>query len=701
MLCRWWALLMLGPAIAAASAPVQTPGERWWGVVVGVGEYERLDASLSLEGPPNDVPLVLTWLRRQGVPRRHLTVLADHVPGVDGLPTRAAILDALAALPGRMQSGDIAFLYLAGHGSQQPQGGREWSKADGLDEIFLPRDVGRWDAVSGRVQGAIVDYEIGSAIEALRARGIFVWLVVDSCHSATLARALLVPHVRVRAVSPQQLGAPPETTSAARTSSASAQRLVKAQGLAVPGGYVAFYAAQTTESAPELPLPAGEPGRQVHGLFTYAMLKALDANGRGSYREVAHRILAYYDSIYPATTPEFEGQMDGPIGAPSAPLLAPGVWPAEHDGKNFRIESGRLNGVEPQSLLALYPAIPAAGPEQPIGLLRVNRATLTDAWAQAISDPAELKAWHVRADHSADVASGIVRVLRTQVDTLVRVAGPASCFASLPAPYDCGSASVETAAAAQVARARLMVSQADSLPRGVELTSDVDAADLYLLVRGHQVLVLRSATSPADEALGLDLDSQAASRDLKQILYQANRSIAFSRLAPDFPDQPGALLAEVRMRSAAGRWSSLDGHRSMPIPFNAELSIQLQNTGPDDLDVTILALDDHFGIVPVYPPDRESNLLRKGSARIVTSVWARPSGENELVFIVEKARSGQAHDLSYLAQPGVTRGVDGEGLGGLLERIGFSPRGTRAGVPGEDLQSASIRVLRYEVSAGT
>jgi hypothetical protein len=184
-------------------------------------------------------------------------------------------------------------------------------------------------------------------------------------------------------------------------------------------------------------------------------------------------------------------------------------------------------------------------------------------------------------------------------------------------------------------------------------------------------------------------------------LYQANRSIAFSRLAPDFPDQPGALLAEVRMRSAAGRWSSLDGHRSMPIPFNAELSIQLQNTGPDDLDVTILALDDHFGIVPVYPPDRESNLLRKGSARIVTSVWARPSGENELVFIVEKARSGQAHDLSYLAQPGVTRGVDGEGLGGLLERIGFSPRGTRAGVPGEDLQSASIRVLRYEVSAGT
>src|SRR5580700_1097201 len=104
MLCRWWALVMLAPAIAAASAPAQTSGERWWGVVVGVGEYQRLDASLSLDGPPNDVPLVVTWLRRQGVPRQHLTVLADQVPSADGLPTRAAILGALAALPNRMRS---------------------------------------------------------------------------------------------------------------------------------------------------------------------------------------------------------------------------------------------------------------------------------------------------------------------------------------------------------------------------------------------------------------------------------------------------------------------------------------------------------------------------------------------------------------------------------------------------------------------
>src|ERR1700761_7519395 len=50
MLRRWWARAILAPAIAAASAPAQTPGGQWWGVVVGVGQYERLDESLSLEG---------------------------------------------------------------------------------------------------------------------------------------------------------------------------------------------------------------------------------------------------------------------------------------------------------------------------------------------------------------------------------------------------------------------------------------------------------------------------------------------------------------------------------------------------------------------------------------------------------------------------------------------------------------------------
>ena len=230
----------------------------------------------------------------------------------------------------------------------------KWSKADGLDEIFLPRDVGRWDGASGRVEGAIVGREIGGFVEALRVRGIFVWLVFDSCHSATMARAVMVPHLRTRGLPPDQLGIPRLAAPAMRIQEPRASSpLVRMKGSAAEGGYVAFYAAQTVDVAPQLPLPPGESASQVHGLFTYALLKALAATGAGSYREVAHRILAFYASTYPATTPEFEGVLDGAIGAPGAPLLSPNAWPAQYSATGFHIDSGSLNRITPQSLLAL------------------------------------------------------------------------------------------------------------------------------------------------------------------------------------------------------------------------------------------------------------------------------------------------------------------------------------------------------------
>jgi hypothetical protein len=701
MSCRWWALFMMMPAIAAAAAQADTPGNRWWGVVVGVGQYENLDASLALDGPPNDVPLVVTWLRRQGVPRQHLTVLADQVAHADGLPTRPAILGALRALPEKLTPGDIAFLYFAGHGSQQPQGGAQWSKADGLDEIFLPRDVGRWDGASGQVEGAIVGREIGQAVAALRSRGIFVWLVFDSCHSATMARALMIPHVRLRAVAPDQLGVPSVIDRGARNSESRANQLVKLQGNALAGEYVAFYAAQTVESAPEMPLPAGEPRSQIHGLFTYALLKALAATGTGSYREVAHRILAFYASTYPATTPEFEGALDSAIGAPGAPLLSPDTWPAEHSGAGFRIDSGRLNGITPQTLLALYPSLPGSRNVTALGVLRVSKVTLSDAWADPIDDAQQLRIWKVPVDRSAQVATGVVRVLRTGVDTTVRVAGPAACFPALPAPYGCEFEGDKDGDTAVVDLARRIARSAGRLPPGAEFTQDVDAADLFLLVRNRRVFVLQSASSTLAHSVGVDLDSANAGADLQNVLFRASRSVGLLRLAGDFPEKEGELIAEVRTRDPTGRWRRIGSERSAPVAFGAELSLQLQNTGALDLDVTVLAMDDRFGITPVFPVDQESNLLRKGSARIEISGWARTPGENQLFLVVERARAGRPHDLGYLAQPGVARHASGAGLAALLERIGFSAHGTRSNFSEDDRQESSIKIVRYEVSNGS
>jgi hypothetical protein len=137
------------------------------------------------------------------------------------------------------------------------------------------------------------------------------------------------------------------------------------------------------------------------------------------------------------------------------------------------------------------------------------------------------------------------------------------------------------------------------------------------------------------------------------------------------------------------------------VALGAELTLQLQNTGAQDLDVTILAIDDQFGITAVYPVDQESNLLRQSSARIEISGWARTPGETRLLFIIERARAGRPHDLGYLAQPGVARHANGTGLAALLERIGFSARGLRSNFSEDDRQESSIKVLRFEVSNGS
>ena len=438
----------------------------------------------------------------------------------------------------------------------------------------------------------------------------------------------------------------------------------------------------------------------MHGLFTYALLQSLNATRAGSYREVSHRILAFYASTYPAATPEFEGALDGPIGAPSAPLLPPSAWPAQRSGAQFQIQSGRINGLTLDSLLALYAAIPATKSAVPLALLRVTRVTLTSAWADPVADPVLLKRWQIPADRSEDLASGVVRVLVTPVDTSVRVAGPAACFAALPAPYGCEATRDAAADAASLGLANRLLARSGSLPPGLELTSDMGAADLFLLIRGPRLFVVRFTAKSLDNAVAIDLQSQKAYANLQSVLQMAARAVALTRVARDFPGAQEDLLSEVSFHEPNRAPRPITDQRHSEVPFNADLLIQLQNLGSVDLDVTVLEVDDQFGIESVYPVDGQTNLLRKGSARLDIHGYARPGGEKELILIAEKARAGRPHDLSYLSQPGAARTGGKEGLAAVLERIGFSARGTRSAVSQNDLQSASIKVIRYEVSNG-
>lgn len=289
----------VGPATADDAATGPTVGAATHALLVGVSEYPNLPAMLHLEGPRNDVAMWRDLLADRGVPAGQVTALAD---GLDGaaLPTRQAIFAALDALAASVGPGDAVFLLLAGHGSQQPQGALgDASEADGLDEIFLPYDVGRWNGGAGGVENAIVDDEFGAAIDALRATGAFVWVVFDACHSGTMDRGDADAGVeeRDRGIEPAALGVPLDDLvhgDGDPVEGSMDDDTAPAAPGAAPGALVAFYAAQSWERAPEKMFRNPEGERAFFGLFSRTLADTLAANPEMTFAELIGAVQAHY-----------------------------------------------------------------------------------------------------------------------------------------------------------------------------------------------------------------------------------------------------------------------------------------------------------------------------------------------------------------------------------------------------------------------
>ncbi|MEI2652256.1 MAG: caspase family protein [Microthrixaceae bacterium] len=180
-----------------------------YALLIGANQYPALEERWWLKGPANDVQLVATYLTTEApvpFPAEHVTVLSDGVAGAEA-PTLAAIRGAFAELTAEVQPGDFVYLHFSGHGTQAPAKDAS-TELDGLDELFLPVDIGPWSDQVGEVQNALVDDEIGALIDGLRAKGANVWAVFDSCHSGTATRAVesAEDDVRVRQLPPEALG---------------------------------------------------------------------------------------------------------------------------------------------------------------------------------------------------------------------------------------------------------------------------------------------------------------------------------------------------------------------------------------------------------------------------------------------------------------------------------------------------------------
>lgn len=150
-------------------------------LLVGINDYAPAGAGgPDLRGCVNDVRDMASTLNALGI--------VPALPGnmrilTDARATRKNIMDGLKWLVTDAKKGDVLVFHYSGHGSQLPDigGGDE---LDAFDETICPHDYA--------TAGMIKDDDLRRAFAHLAA-GVNLDVLLDSCHSGTATRDLLMP----------------------------------------------------------------------------------------------------------------------------------------------------------------------------------------------------------------------------------------------------------------------------------------------------------------------------------------------------------------------------------------------------------------------------------------------------------------------------------------------------------------------------
>jgi hypothetical protein len=560
-------ILLLLAAIARAEDHV---------LLVGCTEYPNLKgqrgykAFIRLLGPANDVALVRDALVESlGVDKRRITEL------VGDTPTRANILAQLDRLAREAQRGDRVIVLLAGHGSQMPDASGD--EPDGLDEIFLPCDVKRWNRRKGAVENAITDDEIAQRVRAIRDAGADVWLLMDCCHAGTMVRGAEA-YERSRQLSPDVLGVP----EGARGRGAG-------QGSALDDltGVAALYAAPSFRTTPEMRLPRQASDARWHGLFSFTLAKQLRRTGGNiTFRQLHAQMVAAYQALpYHGTIPVAEGDLDRTLAG--AADGRPPLW-VRWDKDRLVLNAGTLAGIATGTKLKV-----ARLDGTPLGVVEVTGAQLTRATCRA--------------------PGGM----------------------TLPRGEICPATVTES----PIGDLRLRVFVAS------ESNDEIDAcfssqrfvrvdreADADIVVRaGYRLRAARAGTA-------MEFDVRPG--ELQYALERVHRVENLKRVAAG--NRLGALPRGLDVELA--RDGKPLGAGEMLAPGD-EISIVVRNRTGKAWDLTLLALDSHYGIGELFPVDESARLdaQAKGERRLGPFVITDDSqGIEHLLALARARRNGSS-----------------------------------------------------------
>lgn len=666
-------------------------------ILIGASTYPNLDKKYWLKGPANDIDLVATYLtNHSAVPfsAENITILADGIKGKQA-PTLAAIRAAFAALADTVKPGDFVYLHFSGHGSQAPAADPD-SELDGLDELFLPVDIGPWDDQSGTVKNALVDDEIGQMIDALRAKGATVWAVFDSCHSGTVTRAAPTgdDEVRLRKLDPGALGIPADMMDAAAETSRGLdgprQRDDSPLKVGEQGGLIAFFAAQTNETTPEKRMPKGKKGRRSQGVFTFVLFETLSQNPGITYRQLGQEILRQYGVKNLArATPLFEGELDTVVfsGEAAEPVSQ---WPVEMSEDGVSIAAGSLHNLAEGSEMAIM-ASASDDISAAIGYYRIIGVETFTAYLDPIA------ANDKPAIQPADLPRGAyLRQIETAIDFTLTVALPEG----------------QTVPARKLLEAVEILKSEPDFGQRIQFVAPGAPADIRLAVlpksrRPHAIWMLPSI-GILEESDGIttpsistgDKNAEELAQTLSENFTHMSRAFNLLKIGAGFGISD--LDVTVSLRTKNKRNKKLRDLDTLKVPRlipGDEVHILAQNNMDFPVDINVLYVGSDYSIAHFFAGRMQpGDSLKKGLLRITDQAY----GRDRVVLVLTPAKPQSiVENLAFMAQDEITttRGGGGSNIANLLSEAGFGTTTRGAMALDDDSDGPGPQILQFEIDA--
>ncbi len=701
--------LGLGAFPAFAQQAGDDAGRTYHALLVAVTAYPNLPPKASLVGPNNDASLVREFLLNNApvtFEPQNVAVLADGIESTAS-PTRGSIRDALDRLADTVKSGDFVYLQFSGHGTQQPAMDPA-IEPDGLDECFLPADTGMWEDRSKGIPNALIDKEFRDHLQNIRDKGAFIWAVFDCCHSGTMTRAVTESEETERKIDFTDLGIP---------EAAMAEAIAEAQGPATrgmgeesprqnslgltsseptgaesiaPGGMVAFFAAQNTETTPEMPLPKGDPEATKLGLFTYTVFSKIAENPAMTYRQLGQAVLqAYSGDNRMRPTPLFEGDLDRQVFG-STPEDRIAQWAIKAENGMLEIPAGQLHRLSPGTKLAIL-ASPAATLDQAVGYVEVQSAKNLTSRVVPVAHEG-LPALAV-----ADVpANAWARLTELAIGFELVVARPGGDGA--PAETELLNAALDKIVDEKKVPVNLRLVEADeAADLKLAVMSEMDVgiiiADqarqsedtaraslsteprVWLLPPSAELSLEEGRRSPSLPLAGSDIDDIAAK--LAEDLVRIFRATSLSRLSAASEFRPNEV--EVGFKIKRTQAADAEPLRAGTVPVvhpDDEVHIEAKSASAKPVDINVLYIGSDYSISHMY-----AERLSSGSEIDLPLLAFTDSSygiERMVVVLSEAEPQTPVEDLSFLEQVGVrqaTRSLGGGAatFGELLREVAAAP----------------------------